>query len=125
MYDLQQGPTEQIILDQARKQNLPIPDKIKNAPELLPGLAFYYLAFKQLSTCRQIGMGEGPIPWLATEAYCTRHEVEGEDYDIFVALIEAMDMEYLKYRHGTTSGKGKGQAMGPDKPARSASRKRG
>lgn len=85
-------------MEQARKQNLPLPDKIKNAPILLPGLQFYYQAFLDLSTCRPLGMPEGPIPWSAINIYAERQDLTDDDYERFFTLLRAMDAAYLDYR---------------------------
>lgn len=94
------GKSEAHILDQAHRNNMPIPDKIKNAPELLPGLDLYFVAFMELSTCRTVGMGEGPIPWTAMRDYAIDHlgVEEGIEFDRFVSLIRGMDIAYLEYQ---------------------------
>jgi len=81
------------------KQGRPLPEKIENAPVLLPGLDVFYNAFLELSTCRAHGMGVlGPIPWTAISAYA---EYEGftseQDFDLFVLYIRDMDREFLKH----------------------------
>lgn len=76
---------------------MPIPDKIKNAPELLPGLQLYSQAFRRLNTCRSVGFGAGPIPWTATEQYCDQLELEGEQRDTMHHHIERMDECYLTW----------------------------
>ena len=66
---------------------------------LLPGLQFYYQAFLDLSTCRSVGMAEGPIPWDSIDAYAKHHGlVDDNEYDRFFLLIRALDAEYLRYR---------------------------
>lgn len=100
-YDLEQGKSEAAILDQAYKGNEEVPDAIKNAPELYEGLAFYYRAFLDLSTCREIGMAEGPIPWNALDTYASRYGLIGEERERFFTLMRALDGEYLRYREKT------------------------
>jgi len=76
---------------------MPLPDFIKNEPELLPGLEIYLKAFWDLSTCRQMGMGLGPIPWLSIQEYVT---ILGGDEDFqedFCHYIRRMDGEYLAW----------------------------
>jgi hypothetical protein len=76
---------------------MPLPDFIKNEPELLPGLGIYLNAFWDLSTCRQMGMGLGPIPWLSIQEYVT---ILGGDEDFqedFHRYIRRMDGEYLNW----------------------------
>ena len=48
-------------------------------------------AFGELSTCRQVGMGVGPIPLTAIQHYADRHEL-GE---LFIKQILDMDRQYL------------------------------
>lgn len=77
---------------------MPIPDRIKNAPELELGLGIYLGAFYDLDTCRPVGWEEGPIPWTAISEWCDRHGLDGDQRDAMNHHIRAMDLEYLKYR---------------------------
>jgi len=123
-YDLEMGKTEQTILDQARTNNMPVPDKIKNAPTLQSGLEFYYTAFIELSTCRDAGMGAGPIPWESIHKMGTDHlDLDEEDFDRFVQIIRGMDLTYLDYQESkgkenankTHQSTSKGQRTGKTK----------
>lgn len=77
---------------------MPLPDKIKNKPELLPGLQFIYSAFWELTTCREIGMVEGPIPWTAIYQYALAHGIRDPDeIDRLSALVKRMDIRYLSH----------------------------
>lgn len=82
----------------ARKQNLPIPEKLANAPRLTPGLEFYYSAFLNLSSERQVGFSEGRIPWSKVKDYCDRLKMSLDDFERTWAIIAHMDAAYLKYR---------------------------
>ena len=74
-----------------------IPPWIKDAPELDIGLDYYYEIFWDLSTERQIGMGLGPIPHSAIEAYAVNHNFNAEEaHDLFY-LIKRMDVAFLQY----------------------------
>lgn len=55
---------------------------------------FYFDAFQDLSTCRSIGMGPGPIPFTAIVQYSTLYEIE--DRDDFIYLIRIMDNAFLE-----------------------------
>ena len=55
---------------------------------------FYFTAFDRLSTCRQIGMGLGPIPWDKTVEYACRWGLDREMTDPFVTIISQMDQAY-------------------------------
>jgi len=105
---MRQGPTEEKIIRQAYKMNMPLPDKIKNKPQLTLGLSFMYKAFRELSTDRKIGMAEGPITWSSMNSYAKRHNIL--DFDYFVLLMQMVDIKYMEERN-KKSGKTKGKIV--------------
>lgn len=81
------------------KQGLPIPQRIRDAPQLLPGLDVYYQVFLELCTERQVGFGEGPIPSSAIDYYIERRPWLTHDDRLWMrALVRRLDIEYIKYR---------------------------
>lgn len=95
LYYLEQGPTEQAIIRAAKQQDMPLPDAIKNAPELTFGLELYYRAFLDLTTTRmQI---EGPISWLAMMKWAEVNELEPEQIDALTYHISRMDSVYIAH----------------------------
>lgn len=48
-------------------------------------------AFADLATCRPIGMGIGPIPWTAIDAWCERHGIRGDAREVFESCVRALD----------------------------------
>lgn len=52
-------------------------------------------AFGDLSTCRQVGFGLGPIPWRDMIAYGLFHGFRGDDLKLFVDVIREIDRRYL------------------------------
>lgn len=52
-------------------------------------------AFADLSTCRDVGMGVGPIPWTAIDAYATRAGLDRRAALTFTGCIRALDRAYL------------------------------
>lgn len=59
-------------------------------------LQFYWSAFNDLTTERQIGMGVGPIPYSSIRNYAADYRISGRDeFDYFLRLITAMDTKYL------------------------------
>lgn len=97
------------IIEQAERMNRPIPEEILNRPQLYPGLELFYEAFNELSSCRSIGMGIGPIPWTATNVWADHKELQGEQREYLFYHIRAMDNAYLedhakdmKKKHGNT-----------------------
>jgi hypothetical protein len=53
------------------------------------------MAFGDLSTERQIGMGLGPIPRSAILNYATEHGLLGDEIYRFEDIIRSIDSEYL------------------------------
>lgn len=77
---------------------MPLPDSILNKPILSYGLDFFWRAFWELSTDRDIGMSEGPIPWSSMDRWALRHEIDGDEFNRFVLIMRAMDSAYIEYR---------------------------
>lgn len=75
----------------------PLPDVIANAPQLLPGMAFYYTAFLALGSCRYSGMSEGRIPWIAAHDYAERLGLDADEFEDLWMLVNALDACYLKH----------------------------
>lgn len=62
------------------------------APEIPEEARFAYYAFRELATDRAIGMGVGPIPFIAIDAFARRYRIEGVDeFERFLGLIRAID----------------------------------
>lgn len=79
------------------KCRMALPKAIQNAPELMIGLELYYQGFLDLTSCRQIGMGLGPISLLDIREYCILQGIEGEQQDDFVWIIQRLDQKYLEW----------------------------
>jgi hypothetical protein len=77
---------------------MPLPKAIANAPELWQGLELFYTAFMDLTTCRPLGMSEGPIPWTAIAEYCDRYDIADEQREDLFYFLREMDTAYLKAR---------------------------
>lgn len=82
-----------------------------NAPQLPAALEWVWDAYHTLSASRQLGMTVGPIPFEAVDRYAARYEIDGEDFDDFLAMISAIDAVYLGHHHGAES-----QPATPDLP---------
>ena len=80
------------------REKRPLPKKIQNAPELMLGLEFYFNAFDDLSSCRGIGFGLGPIPWTAMVQYCEEYDVvDASSQEDFFHYIRELDNVYLAH----------------------------
>src|SRR5690606_27200047 len=98
LFSVEHRPEDiEFILKNCMQTGMPIPDFIKNAPELMPGLEVFLEAFWDLSTCRQIGMGLGPIPWTSVQEYC-RINGGGEDFNRDIHYhVRQLDIAYLEW----------------------------
>lgn len=74
-----------------------LPDRIQNAPELNLGLELFYIGFLELTSCRVIGMGLGPIPMMAMLEYCEINGIDGEAREDFLWLLQRLDHKYLEW----------------------------
>ena len=96
---MEQGHIEEQIIKQAVRSGLPLPDKIQNAPSILPGLELYYMGFLDLTSSRSIGgFGVGPIPWLAIEQYSQTLELDDEQREAMHHHVAEMDKAYIKHQ---------------------------
>lgn len=78
---------------------MPLPERIKTAPELFLGLDLYYRAFLDLTSCRNVGSGsEGPIPWIAILQWAEAYQLSGEQREDLFYHIGVMDDVYLKFK---------------------------
>ena len=74
---------------------MPLPKSIADAPELMVGLDLYFEAFQKLSTCRG---GDGVIPWLAIDRYCTVLDLDEEQVECMHLNITDMDRAFLDHQ---------------------------
>jgi len=80
------------------QQGHPIPERIANAPEIKEHMRFYIEAFFDLTSERQIGFAEGPIPFFAIVNYARLLDCDAEDFADLLYFIREMDSEYLSFR---------------------------
>ena len=84
-----------------------MPSRIANAPTIPEFMEFYLDAFYELTTDRQIGFGEGPIPHRSISDYCSKLLLDDDEERDFVYFIRLMDNSYLKYRNKQSKKKPK------------------
>jgi len=85
-----------------RRDRLPLPDAIKNAPELYFGLELFFGAFFDLATCRS-GLGDGPISFLSIAEYARLYEFtpeQTEDLHYFLTEMDKVFMEWKRKKNG-------------------------
>ena len=88
---------EEKILRDCGRYGQPIPDAIKDAPDLRMGLTLFYAGFWDLHSCRPVGLDVGPIPLTAILDYCTAYQIDGDQREDFIWLIRRLDAEYRKW----------------------------
>ena len=91
------GRAESKIVEQAVQDNMPIPDRILNAPELADGNDLFLDGFYELDTCRQIGLAKGQIPFLAIVQYCAFYNFDDDLAEEFSLVIRSVDNLILNY----------------------------
>jgi hypothetical protein len=62
-------------------------------PEIPDEARFAYFAFNEFATDRQVGMGVGPIPFTAIDAYAHRYGIAGDEFERFRLLIRTIESE--------------------------------
>lgn len=68
---------------------------LENKPSSI-GYGWYWGSYIDLSSCRQLGMSAGPIPWTAIEQYAREQGLStGEKY-VFHRVIRGVDNKWLK-----------------------------
>ncbi len=99
------GGREMTILRASQERNEPVPKEIENRPTLWPICAPYWRAFWELNGSRPIvstGMGTalGHLNYVDKAAYAKDHGLAEttDDLDDFLALVGAMDTEYVKLK---------------------------
>ncbi|MHA1859165.1 MAG: phage tail assembly chaperone [Candidatus Thorarchaeota archaeon] len=85
------------VVEAALERGLPIPSFARNEPGIYPQDMFFLSAFGELSTCRQIGMAAGPIPWRDIIEFARFSELDESLLDMFVRVIRTMDNVYLEW----------------------------
>lgn len=85
---------EDAILSQCLRYGREVPKIIQDAPELLPGLDFYYDAFSQLNTSRVMG---GPISVNSIFEFGKLHEYTKEEILDLQFHVHRLDTAYMEH----------------------------
>lgn len=79
------------------RERMPLPKKIQNAPQLRLGLDLYYNAFWDLTSCRAVGWGLGPIPWVSIKDYGETFEFDEDQTESLFYFVRMMDNAFLDH----------------------------
>lgn len=75
-----------------------MPSAVENRPVLLPGLDFYFTAYKELRYDCPIGMEIGPIPWSSIQKWGEVHYIRSPDdlaiLESHIRSLERADREF-------------------------------
>ncbi len=61
------------------------------------GLELYYIAFQDLMSSREVGMGLGPITWKTVQDYCTIKGLDEDQTEQMHYHIKKMDLFYMQH----------------------------
>ena len=61
------------------------------------GLDLYFIAWLELNSCRSVGLGLGPIPWIAVYTYSKEFEFNPDQCESLHHHIRAMDKVYFEW----------------------------
>ena len=95
----------------------PLPKSIADAPVLEDAYQInIHAAFWKLSTCRNMGMSVGPIPWDAVDRWAVRHgyaedEIEYETFCYLIFQMDAVFMEYVQDENEKETARGKSRSV--------------
>jgi len=92
-YELNLAPHEKNIIQNAVRFNKPIPKKFQNSPRLEPSERLYYIAYNDLTTCRNFELG--PIPLDKILFYCDNYNFDDEQTDIAIEVIRRVDVHII------------------------------
>ena len=67
---------------------------LANQPAIYPGNEWFFDAYMALDSCRNVGMGVGPIPWTAAREYGLEHEFPRDDRALLWAVIHKADTAF-------------------------------
>ena len=90
------GPVEENIIQQAKRERRPIPDRIVNKPKLKRGLELYLNAYYELDNERSHALALTPIPGSCIRSYADYYHFDAEQKDDLIYLVREMDNANLK-----------------------------
>lgn len=89
---------KEFSIQSAIAKGRPLPEWAHNVPDITEADVFYLKAFYDLTSCREVGMGLGPIPWRDIYTYAIYAGFENDLYDHFIQVIREMDAGYLEWQ---------------------------
>ena len=88
---------DQFSIQAAVEKGRELPQWYIDEPDIEVSDHFYLQAFRDLHTCRQNGMGMGPIPWKDIILYADRYGLDEDLVEPFIHIIRCMDCAYIEW----------------------------
>lgn len=90
-------PDIQKVINAAREAGRPLPKAVRDLPDIQPHQKLFLLAFQDCCTCRQVGMGLGPIPWTAVKDWCHASGLTPIESEEVWFVVTKMDEAFLTH----------------------------
>ena len=87
----------QKVIKAAKESGRPLPKSLRDVQPVQAHQKLYLLAFQDCTTCRQVGMGLGPIPWTAVREWCTAARLSEIESDEVWFVVTRIDEAFLKH----------------------------
>lgn len=71
------------------------------------GFQWLWEAFVELTSCRQMGMSVGPIPWTAIQKYAEAHQLTDGETWLLHGVVQHLDEIFITHHIEKTSGNSK------------------
>lgn len=65
-------------------------------PQVDDGVMIMLRAYVEVSSCRSVGFGLGPIPWTAMVDWCVWHRLERDVANHVIKVLRLVDQETLR-----------------------------
>jgi len=69
----------------------------------IAGSEWLWSAFHELSTCRTLGMGIGPIPWTAKAEYARYYRLTEDEEEVFMFCMNYIDNIFVEEANSRAS----------------------
>lgn len=69
---------------------------LESEPEVDEGIRIMVRAYSELSSCRNVGMGIGPIPWTAMLEWCRHHNLRRDVSNHLINVLRLVDADTLR-----------------------------
>ena len=72
-----------------------LPKQWQNSPKVEDRYEWLFTAFFELTSCRSVGFGVGPIPWTAMKLYADYLELDETEFYFMRIVLSRLDAVYI------------------------------